>query len=213
MQNNTQSSTQSVMGKKGKSPASEKSEMAPLFTDTTCTKEAGISTWESMYRLLEEENPRTMKVMVTAYGRGSSEASLTELACSFLHRVAKRPKTLPYTDMVKWVIDHANIFDRKFRTQNQEVMGSFTPSNLRLMYHLLEPQANYNKQFVEKISKENEDLADNTKSWSVKEEPLKKDKNFMYATGSLSSPNLGSQISISFRLNGCLYWMQPPMPP
>ena len=68
-------------------------------------------------------------------GRGSSEASLTELACSFLHRIAARPKMLPYTDMVKWVIDHAEITDKQFKMRNQEVIGSFTPQNLRRMYH------------------------------------------------------------------------------
>lgn len=90
--------------------------------------------------------------------------------------------------MVKWIIDHANISDRKFKAQNQEVMASFTISNLRRMYHLPEPQASYNKQFMEKFAKENEDLAECTKNGSAKEEPLKKDKNGMYAIGSLSSP-------------------------
>lgn len=56
------------------------------------------------------------------------------------------------------------------------------------MYHLPEPQASYNKQFVEKFAKENEDLAYYTKSQSAKEEPLKKDKNGMYATGSHAYP-------------------------
>lgn len=97
MQNNNQN----VMEKKGKAPASEKLEMTSLFTDTTSTKEVGISTWEAMYRLLEGENLRVMEVTVTADGRRSSEASLTELACSFLHCVAVRPKILPYLDIVK----------------------------------------------------------------------------------------------------------------
>lgn len=56
------------------------------------------------------------------------------------------------------------------------------------MHHMPKPQASYNKQFVEKFAKENEDLADFTKSWPTKEEPLKKDKNGMYAIGSFSSP-------------------------
>ena len=115
------------MGKKGKAPVTEKTEMMPLFIDTNCTREAGISTWEGMYSLLEEENPRVMEVTVTANARGSSKASLTELACSFLHCIAVRPKILPYTNMVKWVIDDANITDRKFRSRNQEVIGSFIP--------------------------------------------------------------------------------------
>ncbi|MCY6488328.1 hypothetical protein, partial [Actinobacillus pleuropneumoniae] len=94
---NTQSRAQNLMGKKGKALVSEITEMTPLFTDTTCTKEARISTWEGMYRLLEEENPRVMEVTTMTDGCGSSEALLTELACSFLHRITTRPKILPYT--------------------------------------------------------------------------------------------------------------------
>jgi len=110
------------MKKKGKAPAYEKSEMTPLFTDTICTREAGIPTWEGMYRLLEEENLIVKEVTVTTDGRGSSEASLMELACSFLHDIAARLKILPYTDMVKWIIDHAIIYNREFKTRNQEVI-------------------------------------------------------------------------------------------
>lgn len=124
------------MGKKGKNHVSEKSEMTPLFTDTTCSHDAGISMWEAMYQLLEDEQPRKMQVPVIADGRGSSEASLTELACSFLHRIATRPKILSYTDMVKWIINYIDISDRQFKMVSQEVMGSFTPNNFRHMYHL-----------------------------------------------------------------------------
>ena len=46
------------MGKKEKAPSSESKEMASLYTDTACNKDAGITTWEGMYNLLEEENPR-----------------------------------------------------------------------------------------------------------------------------------------------------------
>jgi len=73
------------MGKKGKDLVAEDKEMTPLFTDTTCTRDANISTWEGMYSLLEKENPRIMEVKATTDSRRSSEASLTKLACSFLH--------------------------------------------------------------------------------------------------------------------------------
>lgn len=43
------------MVKKGKAHAFEKLKMTPLFTDITCNQDAGTSTWETMYRLLEEE--------------------------------------------------------------------------------------------------------------------------------------------------------------
>ena len=60
-----QSQTQEEMGKKNKAQGSEAKEktkeMAPLYTDTACNRDTGISTWEGMYRLLEEENPKVMK--------------------------------------------------------------------------------------------------------------------------------------------------------
>ncbi len=69
-----------------------------------------------MYSQLEEENPRVMEVKATTDSRGSSKASITKLACSFLHRIVARPKILPYTDMVNWLLDNANITNRQFKS-------------------------------------------------------------------------------------------------
>lgn len=102
------------MVKKGKAPMSEKLEMTPLFTYTTYNQDVGTSTWESMYQLLEEEQLRIIEVTVTTDGRGSFDASLTELACSFLHHIATRPKIHSYTNMVKWIIDDIDISGREF---------------------------------------------------------------------------------------------------
>ena len=73
------------MGKKSKAPSSEEKEMAPMYTERACNKDAGIATWEGMYNMLEEENPKVMEVVATRGSNGSFEASLIELACSFLH--------------------------------------------------------------------------------------------------------------------------------
>ncbi len=186
-QRTIQSSTQDIMGKKGKAPSSEDKEMTPLYTDTTCNRDAGIMTWEGMYNFLEEENPKVTKVTTTAGSQGSSEASVTDLACSFLHWIAARPKILPYTDMIKWVLDSVDINNKQFKTQGQGLIGSFAQQDLKLMYHLPEPQVTYNKQFIEKFVKENEDLPECTKDWSRRDEPLKKDKHGTYSTGSLTS--------------------------
>ena len=43
---------------------------------------------------------------------------------------------------------------------------------------------------MEKFAKENENLAECTKDWSGRDEPLKMDKHGMYSTGSLTSPYL-----------------------
>lgn len=154
------------MGNKGKAQSSEDKEMAPLYTDTACNRDAGISTWEGMYNLLEEENPKVMEVTVIVGSQGSSEATTKDLACSFLHRIAVRPRILPYKDMIKWVLDSMDIKNRQFKAQGQGLISSFTPQDLKLMYHLPEPQVVYNRQFIEKFAKENEDLAECTKHWS-----------------------------------------------
>lgn len=97
------------MGKKRKSLSSEEKEMEPLYSDTACNRDAGITTWEGMYNLLEEENPRVMEVAATTGSNGSSEAAITELACSFLDQIAARPKIIPFTDMVKLILDSVDI--------------------------------------------------------------------------------------------------------
>ena len=175
------------MGKKRKTPSSEEKEIVPLYTDTACNRGAGIATWEGMYNLLEEENPRVMEVTAVAGSQSSYEASLEDLACSFLHQIAARPKIVPYTDMVKWILDSTEIRNRQFKVHGQGLIGSFTAQDLKLMYYLPEPQATYNKQFMEKFVKENQNLAETTKDWSKKDEPLKKDKHSIYNTSSLTS--------------------------
>ena len=165
------------MGKKEKSSNSENREMASLYADIACNKDADISTLEGMYSSLEEENLVVLKVVATAGSSNTSEATLKELACSFLHRIAARPRILPYTDMVKWVLDSTDILDRQFRTPSQELIGSFTTEDLRLMYKLPEPQATYNKQFMEDFSRKHENLSKCTQEWTKRDEPLKKNKH------------------------------------
>ena len=54
------------MEKKGKALMSKVKDMAPLYTDTACNRDAGIYTWKGMYNLLEKENPKVMGVTTTA---------------------------------------------------------------------------------------------------------------------------------------------------
>ena len=129
--------------------------MAPLYANKAYNRDAEIATWEGMYNLLEQENPRVIEVTALAGSQSSSEASLEDLACSFLHWIVARPKILPYTDMVKWILDSAKIKNRQFKAHGQGLIGSFAAQDLKLMYHLPEPQETYNKQFMEKFIKEN----------------------------------------------------------
>lgn len=71
------------MAKKGKAIASEKSYMTPLFSNTTCNKDIGTTSWEAMYNILEEEKPKPLETKATANAEESSDASYFEVACSF----------------------------------------------------------------------------------------------------------------------------------
>jgi len=105
---------------------------------------------------------------------------------STLH--SHKTEDIPYTDMVKWIIDMVIILDREFKNSGQEVMRYFSPYSLRLMYNLPEPQKLYNKHFLEKFSKENEDPKNVMRTWTEKEKKIKKDKMGMYSTTSISPP-------------------------
>ena len=58
------------------------------------------------------------------------------------------------------------------------------------MYNLLEPHNLHNKQFLEKFAKDNEDLADVTRTWTENEGKIKKDKMGLYSIASISPPHI-----------------------
>lgn len=177
-----------AMEKRGKAVAFEKSEMIPIFSDTTCSRDGGTSTWETIYDLLEEEKPRPLVAKATTGVHVSSDASYLKTESSFLHCIATRPKIIPYINMVKWIIDVVDFSDKEFNNSRQGIMGSFSADSLRLMYNLPEPQKLYSKQFLEKFSKENEDSKDVTPTWIENEGKIRCNKMGMYSMASISPP-------------------------
>jgi len=92
---NLQEESGEATGKRGKAFASEKLEMIPLFSDTTCNRDRGTSTWEAMYDFLEEEKPRPLVTKATVDAHVSPNASYFEITCPFLHCIVARPKIIP----------------------------------------------------------------------------------------------------------------------
>jgi len=111
-----------------------------------------------------------------------------------LQLMAEISQTLPARDdflifaLHSYSADEADISNRQFRTRSQGAIRSFTPDNLRLMYHLLEPQVIYNRKFIETFVEENSDPTDCTHAWLNNEEKIKKDKNGMYTNASIFPP-------------------------
>ena len=63
---------------------------------------------------------------------------------------------MPYTDVVRWVVEKMPTSERTFSTANGRIFRSFKPEDLRQMYHLPLPEKRYNKAFLEAFSKEND---------------------------------------------------------
>ena len=75
-----------------------------LISDTTCTGLTG-TTWQGTYNLLEGEQPEATVTEASVDELRKSEATLKDLADSFLHIIAAREQVLPYTDVVRWAIE------------------------------------------------------------------------------------------------------------
>ena len=158
-----------------------------LISDTTCL---GLrrTTWQGTYNLLEAEGPKMTEIEATTDSTNKSEGTLKDLADSFLHRIAAREQMLPYTDIVKWAIEEIPITDRTFCTKDGWIFGSFQPESLRQMYHLPKPEKKYNKEYLEKFSRENEIESAPIRDWRQNPAKHKHESSGKYSVDSLSSP-------------------------
>lgn len=129
-----------------------------------------------------------MSEEATADSNNKSEASLKDLADSYLHRIAAREKILPYTDVVKWVVEEIPVSNRMFCIVDRIIFGSFQPDDLRKMYHLLEPKKKYNKVLLEKFTAKNETKSAPIKKWRQNPAKQKHESSGKYSMDSLSSP-------------------------
>ena len=115
-------------------PAVEVTEMPPFFSNTTCTTDFECSSWEEIYKLFEEEEPKVVmrQVMMPDDTTSASKTTWVDVANSHIHRILAQPKIMPYTDLVKWLIDGVNIADRTFITpRTRTLIGSFKAKYLR----------------------------------------------------------------------------------
>jgi len=112
MQSSSEAVNSSRMGKKSKktvtpsaSPATGQPIADPgtnrkgLISNSTCLG-LGKTTWLRTYNLIEAEEPEVTTMQATVDTTRKSDATLKDLADSFLHRIATREQILPYTDVV-----------------------------------------------------------------------------------------------------------------
>jgi hypothetical protein len=55
---------------------------------------------------------------------------------SRMHRVATRPRLLPYYDMIRWALDHIDLPTRTIISDQRTTVGTFRPEHIQAMYKL-----------------------------------------------------------------------------
>lgn len=82
--------------------------------------------------------------------------------------------------MVSWVVDYLDITDT--------VIGSFKSKDLRKMYHLPQPQKNYDTQFIHKFMQENLNHMELIREWRRDPNKHKFEDRGMYSLASIIGP-------------------------
>lgn len=169
---------------------------ARFCSNTVCTRDSGHSSWESIYKYFEDEEPKvTVRTIMVDDKTPTSKTTPQDATNSFLYKIGARPRLFSYTDMIRWVVDTVNIIEWKFHTQKGSIIGSFTAKDLQAMYHLPDPQCIYKREYVQDLIKKNGEPADSIGDWRKDSNKHKTEESGEYSINSITSPF--SQIVLS----------------
>jgi hypothetical protein len=121
------------------------------------------------------------------------ETKYKTVAQSDLHKIATRPRLLPYNDMVSWALENVDILTRTIFNSQKVAVGSFWLENLQVMYKLSPtPNFIYNASFlVDFDNKEcvqyGKNLLDLIKDWYSRPDKFRADSHGIYTVSSLES--------------------------
>jgi hypothetical protein len=122
-------------GKKQDSFVEELNPNSDILSNTTAQLTNVIKSWKHVYEILEHEN----YLYYDDSGREEDESfasKLSRVAKLELHKVAARPKLMPYTDMISWALEHVDIPTRTIYSHQKTIIGPFRPEDIQVMYKL-----------------------------------------------------------------------------
>jgi hypothetical protein len=129
------------------------------------------------------------------------------VAQSELHKIAMRPRLLPYNDMIGWALENVDIPTRTIFNSQKVAVGSFRPEHLQVMYKLSPtPNFIYNANFLVDFDKKEcvqygKNLPDLIKDWCSRPEKFRVDSHGVYAISSLE-PHMMYVAMMMCRLYG-----------
>jgi hypothetical protein len=167
--------------------ASKKGEEQPesdIISDTTA---AGvihdIKSWAKIADKMEEE---------LSYSDDEDENYLRNIASTGLHKVAARPKLVSYTDMIVWALEKVDVPTRSVMNEQGEVIGSFRPEHLQVMYKL-SPHHKHtlNSEFLAAFQQKEcvegaQSYSNMIREWVRDKNKFRAESHGIYATASLS---------------------------
>lgn len=104
----------------------DKNVIPGLFSDTVSSRDSRQSSWESIYKLFVDEGSTfTQRAITVDNSTLVLSTTYNYVENSFLHRIATRPNTLPYTDMVWWVVDNLSTANKIIFTSKKTIIESF----------------------------------------------------------------------------------------
>jgi hypothetical protein len=162
-----------------------------VLSDTTPHVVDSIRSWMQIFKILERE------VINCPDDSGDEKTDklgtkLRVIAEAELHKIATRPKLMPYNDMINWALENTDVQTRSIINHQKVVVGSFRPEHIQVMYKL-SPVSKYiyNVAFVEDFQRKecaefDQTYPDIVKTWWGIPAKFRADSHGVYATTSLN---------------------------
>ena len=96
-----------------------------------------------------------------------------------LHMIVARPPILPYNDVVRWIIDHANVKDRSFNTSTGSQLANFR-SKIFVRIYALKPYTQLLDADFVNTAKSKFNFDQMLKSWMNEPRKFSKRKDELY---------------------------------
>jgi hypothetical protein len=156
--------------KASKAIAESSGQGTDTVSDTSPRSIDTVKTWSYVSDILQSE--------LVDCSDDSSDNEKDDLATKYkivvqaeMHKIAARPRLLPYYDMIRWALDHVDIPTRTIISEQNVTIGTFRPEHLQAMYQLSPtPNFTYNAEFLEDFKRKEcqqygRNLSDLIKDW------------------------------------------------
>jgi hypothetical protein len=106
-----------------------------IISDTSPRSINTVKTWTQVSDVLQRE---LINCSDDSSGNEKEDISIKYkvVTQSEIHKIAARPRLLPYCDMIKWALDHVDIPTRTIFNEQKVAVGTFRPEHIWEMYKL-----------------------------------------------------------------------------